>query len=117
MLMRTKVSQDTVFISTTSERTGGCIFVNRKGCAMSVKVNEPVIIGYIMNNLPQLSNRVDIAFTMARRFGLPGADELFQKQFSMMFASGDYKGAAAIAAQCKSGLLRTPQIIQQFKAV
>lgn len=34
----------------------------------------------------------DIAFTMARRFGLPGADELFQRQFNQLFASGDYKG-------------------------
>merc|ERR1719181_2368218 len=117
MLMRTKVSQDSVFISTSSERTGGCIFVNRKGVAMSVKVNEPVIVGYVMNNLPQLSNRVDIAFTLARRFGLPGADDLFQRQFATMFASGDYKGAAGIAAQCKSGLLRTPETIQQFKSV
>merc|ERR1740138_368277 len=115
--MRTKISQDTVFISTSSASTGGCIFVNRKGCVMSVKVNEPVIVGYIMNSLPQLANRVDIAFTLARRFGLPGADELFQKQFATMFASGDYKGAARVAAQCKSGMLRTPAIIQQFKAV
>ena len=37
--------------------------------------------------------------------------------FATMFASGDYKGAAGIAAQCKSGLLRTPATIQQFKGV
>lgn len=36
----------------------------------------------------------DIAFTMARRFGLPGADELFQRQFNQLFASGDYEGRA-----------------------
>lgn len=34
----------------------------------------------------------DIAFNMAKRFGLPGADELFQRQFNQLFASGDYKG-------------------------
>jgi clathrin heavy chain len=117
MLIRTKVSQDTVFIATNNVATGGCIFVNRKGAVMNVKVNEPAIVGYIMNSLPQLSNRVDIAFTLARRFGLPGADELFQKQFATMFASGDYKGAATVAAQCKSGMLRTPATIQQFKSV
>ena len=32
---------------------------------------------------------------MARRFGLPGADELFQRQFNQLFASGDYKGATS----------------------
>eukprot|EP00933_Yihiella_yeosuensis_P029628 TRINITY_DN23254_c0_g4_i1.p1 TRINITY_DN23254_c0_g4~~TRINITY_DN23254_c0_g4_i1.p1 ORF type:complete len:1717 (+),score=465.38 TRINITY_DN23254_c0_g4_i1:179-5329(+) len=117
MLIRTRVSQDSVFLSTYSERSGGCIFVNRKGAVTSLKVNEPVIVGYIMNQLVQLPNRQDIAFNLARRFALPGADELFQQQFSRCFASGDYKGAATIAAQCKSGLLRTPNTIQQFKSV
>ncbi|CAE8585594.1 unnamed protein product [Polarella glacialis] len=117
MLMRTRVSQDSVFISVGSSLTGGLIFINRKGTVTSVKVNEPAIVGYVMNQLVQLPNRQDIAFTLARRFGLPGADELFQQQFNKFFASGDYKGAALIAAQCKSGLLRTPNTIQQFKNV
>ncbi|CAK0821327.1 unnamed protein product [Prorocentrum cordatum] len=117
MLVRTRVSQETIFISTGSTQTGGCIFVNRKGQVMSVKVNEGAIINYISNSLPQLANRADIAFALARRFGLPGADELFQRQFSQYFASGDYPNAARVAAQCKSGMLRTPQTIQQFKSV
>jgi len=116
MLVRTRISQESVFISVPT-RTGGCILVNRKGQVMSVKANEPAIINYVMNSLPQLVNRQDIAFTLARRFGFPGADELFQRQFNQLFASGDYKGAAQIAAQCKSGVLRTPQTIQQFKSV
>lgn len=116
-LVRTRVSQDTVFISTSSSLSGGCIFVNRRGVVMNVKVNEAGIVGYVTNNLTQLGNRQEIAFTLARRFGFPGADELFQRQFSTLFANGDYKGAATIAAQCKSGLLRTPQTIQQFKSV
>ena len=33
------------------------------------------------------------------------------------FASGDYKNAAKIAAQVKSGCLRTPQTVAQFKNV
>uniref|UniRef100_A0A7S4QZJ1 Clathrin heavy chain n=1 Tax=Alexandrium monilatum TaxID=311494 RepID=A0A7S4QZJ1_9DINO len=117
MLVRTRVSQDTIFISAYSTTTGGCIFVNRKGAVLSAKVNEPTIVGYIMNSLVQLSNRQDVAFNLARRFGLPGADELFQRQFSQYFASGDYRNAALVAAQCRSGALRTPQTIQQFKSV
>lgn len=117
MLVRTRVSQDTIFISTSSCLSGGCVFVNRKGAVMTVKVNEPAIVGYVMNNLVQLPNRQDVAFTLARRFGLPGADELFTRQFSQYFASGDYKNAALVAAQCKSGVLRTPQTVQQFKSL
>eukprot|EP00928_Gymnodinium_smaydae_P000827 TRINITY_DN1030_c0_g1_i3.p1 TRINITY_DN1030_c0_g1~~TRINITY_DN1030_c0_g1_i3.p1 ORF type:complete len:1741 (-),score=474.00 TRINITY_DN1030_c0_g1_i3:126-5348(-) len=117
MIVRTRVSQETIFISTSSAKSGGCIFVNRSGQAMSVSINEPAIVGYIMNQLVQISNRQEIAFNLAKRFGLPGADEIFQRQFSQYFASGDYKNAALVAAQCKSGLLRTPQTIQQFKSV
>jgi len=117
MLVRTRVSTDTIFIGTTNLSTGGALFVNKKGCVMSVKVNEAVIINYVMNNLSHLPNRVDIAFTMAKRFGLPGADELFQRQFTTSFASGDYKAAAQIVGQCKSGLLRTQATIGQFKGV
>ncbi|CAE7493273.1 Cltc [Symbiodinium natans] len=117
MLVRSRVSQETVFITVGSANSGGIIFVNKRGAVMSAKVNETAIVNYIMNQLVQIPNRQDIAFTLARRFGLPGADELFQRQFNQLFASGDYKGAALIAAQCKSGLLRTPQTIQQFKSV
>jgi len=117
MLMRSRVSQETVFISAYSATSGGCIFVNRKGAVTALKVNEPAIVSYIMDSLPQLANRQDIAFTLARRFGLPGADELFQRQFNHYFASGDYKQAALVVAQCKSGVLRTPNTIQQFKSV
>jgi len=116
LLVRTKVSQESVFISAGSALSGGIIFVNRKGQALSVKVNEASFINYV-SGLQQLGNRAEIAFTLARRFGLPGADELFQRQFNQAFASGDYKGAATVAAQCKSGLLRTPQTIQQFKSI
>mmetsp|Transcript_25743 Transcript_25743/g.76674 ORF Transcript_25743/g.76674 Transcript_25743/m.76674 type:complete len:1721 (-) Transcript_25743:262-5424(-) len=117
MLVRTKISQETVFISSWSQKTGGALCVNRKGQVISVTVNEPAIVGYIMNNLVQLANRQEIAFTLAKRFGLPGADELFQRQFAQCFASGDYRGAATVAAQCKSGALRTPQTIEMFKSV
>mmetsp|Transcript_88548 Transcript_88548/g.255372 ORF Transcript_88548/g.255372 Transcript_88548/m.255372 type:complete len:1482 (+) Transcript_88548:892-5337(+) len=117
MLVRTRVSQDPIFISTGSKSSGGCIFVNRKGAVTTVKVNEQAIVNYISNKLVHLPNRQDIAFTLARRFGLAGANELFQQQFARYFASGDYKNAATIAAQCKSGILRTPEVINQFKSV
>ena len=88
----------------------------RMSCSFTFQVNETSIINYVSNSLPQLASRAEIAFTLARRFGLPGADELFQRQFNQAFASGDYKGAATVEAQCKSGLLRTPQTIPQFKS-
>lgn len=35
---------------------------------------------------------------MASRYGLGGADEIFTAQFSQCIASGDYAGAAKVAA-------------------
>ena len=54
MLVRTRVSQESVFISVGSELSGGIIFVNRKGEAMAVQVNETSFINYVSNSLPQL---------------------------------------------------------------
>lgn len=116
-LVQLRVSQDPVFISAGSARCGGCIFVNRTGVVTKAQVNEAVLVGYIMNQLVQLPNRQDIAFALARRYSLPGADEVFQSKFNQLFVSGDFKGAALIAAQCKSGLLRTPETIEKFKNV
>eukprot|EP00397_Hematodinium_sp_SG-2012_P000429 GEMP01000429.1.p1 GENE.GEMP01000429.1~~GEMP01000429.1.p1 ORF type:complete len:1703 (+),score=505.89 GEMP01000429.1:149-5257(+) len=117
MIFRTRISQEPIFLSTDSTRSGGCIFVNRKGVVQSVSVNENGLVNYIINNLPHLANRQDIAFTLARRFGLPGCDDLFIQQFQSAFASGDYKEAARIAAQAKSGSLRSSDTIQRFKQV
>ena len=47
---------------------------------MAVKVNETSFINYV-GNLQQLGNRAEIAFTLPRRFGPPGAGDLFQQQF------------------------------------
>jgi len=116
MLARQRVSQDTIFIGASSVRTGGCLFVNRKGQVVSVAANENSLVNYVMA-LQAVPNRVEIAFNLARRFRLPGADELFQQQFNRFFASGDYKNAALVVAQCKGGALRTAATIQQFKSV
>lgn len=115
LLFRYKVSNDSVFIAANNPTNGGCIFVNRKGQVVTVTVASSVLVNYVMNQLVHLPNRQDLAFNLARRFGHPGADDLFQTQFSRFFAVGDYKNAAKIAAQAKSGALRTPAVIQQFK--
>ncbi|CAK0789226.1 unnamed protein product, partial [Prorocentrum cordatum] len=54
---------ESVFISAGSALSGGIIFVNRKGQALSVKVNEASFINYV-SGLQQLGNRAEIAFTL-----------------------------------------------------
>ncbi|KAF4687757.1 hypothetical protein FOZ60_003512 [Perkinsus olseni] len=115
LLFRNKVSQDSIFIATYSDETGGVRFVNRGGHVINFGINVDSIVQYITDSMPQLSNRQDVAFNLARRYGLPGAQEMFQQQFTRYFAAGDYKQAARIAAQDASGSLRSPATIQQFK--
>jgi len=50
---------------------------------------------------------------MASRYGLSGADDIFVAQFNQCIASGDYSGAARVAAQASS--LRTIETINKFK--
>ena len=44
---------------------------------------------------------------MAKRGNLPGAEALVMPKFDMLFNTGDYKGAAELAADSPKGVLRT----------
>lgn len=84
---------------------------------MSARINEQGFIPYIQQNLRHLPNCNDVAMSLVRRYGYPGADELLLQSFNAAFARGDYRGAARVVATMKSGALRTPQTINQFKSV
>jgi len=115
LLFRHRVSQDTLFIAAPNSRNGGVLFVNKRGQVMTATVNEQNLVPYVNNSCAHIANRQQVAFGIAQRYGLPGADEAFLAQFQRCFATGDYKGAARVAAQAKSGALRTPETIKQFQ--
>lgn len=58
----------------------------------------------------QQLNNLDLALAMARRGNLPGAEGLVAQQFERMFAAGQYKEAAEVAAESPQGLLRTKEV-------
>ncbi|KAL8442304.1 hypothetical protein Emag_006547 [Eimeria magna] len=116
-LLRHRVSQDPVFLTSDSPQTGGVITVHKKGLVALTTVNINLLGPYIQHALPHLPNRAQIYMSLAKRYGLPGADEALVQAFNQHFASGDYRGAARICATLKSGRLRTPQVLQQFKSV
>merc|ERR1719487_3047273 len=112
-LFRYRISQEAVFIGAPSARTGGMLLVNRKGLVMSANVNEQTIVNFVMTNLPHEPNASDIAFGLARRYGLPGAEDMMNQQFARYFAAQDYKNAARMAAQSKA--LRNPETVAKFQ--
>ena len=61
----------------------------------------------------QQLNNMELALSIAGRASLPGAEALITPRFDALFNSGDFKGAAELAA--KYGSLRTMNTIQKFQ--
>ena len=64
------------------------------------------------SNIPNSKN---LAFEIAGRYKLPGLDNIFVEQFNMALLSGDYAGAARIAAKSPGALIRNQDTINKFK--
>ena len=108
-----RISGETIFVTCEHEATSGIIGVNRKGQVLSVSADDNTLIPYILSTL----NNTDLAIKLASRANLPGADDLYQRQFSQLFQGGQYSEAAKVAANSPRGILRTPQTIEMFKGV
>jgi clathrin heavy chain len=123
-----RISGDTIFVTAEHETSNGIIGVNKKGQVLSVSVDEQTIIPYILTTL----NNTELAFKLASRANLPGADDLYIKQYQQLFSSGQYSEAAKVAANsprvglklsiilslmyvATQGILRTAQVIESFK--
>lgn len=107
-----RISGETIFVTAEHEASNGILGVNRKGQVLSVSVDEQTIIPYILSTL----NNTELAFKLASRANLPGADDLYIKQYQVLFQSGQFNEAAKIAANSPNGILRTAQTIEAFKA-
>ncbi|KAF7798005.1 hypothetical protein EIP86_009215 [Pleurotus ostreatoroseus] len=106
-----RISGETIFVTAEHEATNGIIGVNKKGQVLSVNVDESTVIPYILTTL----NNTELAFKLASRANLPGADDLYIQQYQSLFQSGQYGEAAKIAANSPRGILRTAQVIESFK--
>lgn len=112
-LFMNRISSETIFTTCTNSDSSGIVGVNRKGQVLSVTVDETNIIPYLLQN----PANGDLAYKLASRAGLPGADQLYQQKFESLLAQGQYLEAAKTAANSPRGFLRTPQTIERFKQV
>ncbi|KAI0044509.1 clathrin heavy chain 1 [Auriscalpium vulgare] len=106
-----RISGETIFITTEHEATNGILCVNRKGQVLGVSVDEQTMIPYILTTL----NNTELAYKLASRGNLPGADDLYIQQYQQLFQSGNFGEAAKVAANSPRGILRTAQVIESFK--
>jgi clathrin heavy chain len=106
-----RISSDTIFTTCPDNESSGIVGINRKGQVLFVTVDEDNMIPYLLQN----PANADLAVKIASRGGLPGADDLYARQFDQLFNAGQYMEAAKIAANSPRGFLRTPQTIEKFK--
>lgn len=112
VIFMNRISADPVFAACDFAEKG-IMVINRKGQVLSVELNESVAVNYALTQL----NNAGLALALASRAGLPGAENLYAKQFEQLLAEGKYNEAAKVAASSPNGLLRTPATIQRLKSI
>ena len=68
-------------------------------------------------NAQHIPDQKNVAFKLAARFSLPGADEVFMAQFQQCMLTNDIQGAARVARDAPGTLIRNNDTIQKFKAL
>ncbi|SCU97855.1 LAMI_0F11782g1_1 [Lachancea mirantina] len=106
-----RITAESVFCATSYNDKTGIACINKKGQVLAVEISTSQIVPYVLNKL----SNVSLALAMASRGGLPGADDLFIKQFDSLLASGDYQNAAKVAASSQQ--LRTQNTINRLKNI
>jgi len=109
-----KASQQTMFCSIeVSGDGGGIMAVDQSGLVSKFEVNRDTIVQHICNKLKDY----DLGVNMARRFNLPGADNIFKQQFTNLMQQQQYEAAMKLAATSPQGILRTIDTISALKKV
>ncbi|KAF1730360.1 putative clathrin heavy chain [Beauveria bassiana] len=111
LIFMNRISSETIFTTCADSVSAGLVAINRKGQVLSVTVDETTVIPYLLEN----PANTEIAIKLASRAGLPGADNLYGRQFEQLFNAGNYQEAAKIAANSPRGFLRTAETIEKFK--
>ena len=116
LIYRQKITPQLVICSVRNATTDGMICINKAGQVLALNVDENNLVSYVMN-AQHIPDQKNVAFKLASRFSLPGADEIFMQQFNMALASSDYAGAARVAKDAPGTLLRNADTITKFKAL
>lgn len=101
----------TFFNGIPSEETGGVVVLDRNGRIAAFQVNDQEYVPYITKAL----NDPQLAVTLATKYDLPGAGNVFKARFEQLMQQQQYEQAAKLAAEAPQGVLRTPQTVQLFR--
>ncbi|OMJ87695.1 hypothetical protein SteCoe_10539 [Stentor coeruleus] len=117
LIYRTRLSEEPIFVTTRSANMDSVFGVNRRGQVLGISIEEGNIVSFIMNNCRHIPDSMTVGFSLAQRFNLPGANDLFVQSFNRCLAGGDIKGAAKIAAGAPGSLLRNQETIIRLRSL
>lgn len=112
-LFLNRISEETVFTTTRDDQGTGVVVINKRGQVLHTTIREDTLIPYIMEN-PACA---EIAYKLASKGGLPGADQLYSQRFESLMQQQNYAEAAKVAANSPRGFLRTMQTINRLRQV
>lgn len=81
-----------------------------EGNIYKLQIDENTIVDYILQRL----GKADVAFKLAIRANLRGADKLFTAQFEDLFNQRKFKEAAQLVKRAPADTLRNDQTLQRF---
>ena len=117
LIYRTRLCEDTIFVTARSTSKDTVLGVNRRGHVIGISVNAENIVGFIMNVCRHIPDAPNVGFKLAQKYSLPGADELFTQQFNRLLAGGDIRGAARVAAAAPGQSLRNQETISRLRTL
>ena len=117
LIYRTRLSEDPIFVTSRNSRMDTVYGVNRRGQVIGISIEEGNLVNFIMNNCRHIPDSMTVGFSLAQRFNLPGANDLFMQTFNRSLASGDMKGAAKIAFGAPGSLLRNQETIVRLRSL
>lgn len=115
LIYRTRICEDTIFVTCKNFRHDTVLGVNRRGQVIGISIEEANLIPFINNMCRHIPDATSVSFRIAQRYKLGGAEELFIQQFNRLLSQGDIKGAAKVAFDAPSTLLRNPETINKLR--
>jgi clathrin heavy chain len=76
MIYRQRISDQLPFVCVRNHATDGMIAINRAGQVHAINVDEANLVSFI-SSAQHIPNGGQLAFKLASRFGLTGADQMF----------------------------------------
>jgi clathrin heavy chain len=81
LIYRQRITDQLIFTCVRNVSTDGIICISKAGQVLSINVEENNLVKFVMN-AQHIPDNKNVAFRMAQRYGLTGADDIFLAQFN-----------------------------------